>query len=177
LAAYAALRAAGAPREVILRSLSGFAGLGRRFERHPDWRGVRRFDDYAHHPTAVRATLKALRQSSWLSPGRRLICLFQPHQISRTERFIKEFGEALSTADGACVLPVYAAREAGLERADALSQAVVRQVKAPCEACFIPSLDHALNRLETLLRPGDLLVTLGAGDIDCLQYELPRRFP
>jgi UDP-N-acetylmuramate--alanine ligase len=160
-----------------LSSLSDFAGLGRRLERHPDWNGIRRFDDYAHHPTAVHATLFALRQSSSLSSGGRLVCLFQPHQISRTERFVKEFGEALSVADEAWVLPVYAAREAGLERAQSLSQEVVQHVKSPCQARFIPSLDHALNTLETALRPGDLLVTLGAGDIDCLQYELPRRFP
>ncbi|OAI51900.1 hypothetical protein AYO47_06685 [Planctomyces sp. SCGC AG-212-M04] len=174
LAAYAALRATGTPRDTILHSLSHFAGLGRRLERHPDWRGIERFDDYAHHPTAVHATLFALRQKS---PGQRLVCLFQPHQISRTERFVKEFGEALSIADEAWVLPVYAAREAGIERAEALSRGIARHVKSPCGARFIPSLDHALNTLETALRPGDLLVTLGAGDTDCLQYELPRRFP
>ena len=177
LAAYAALRAAAAPRDVILHSLSEFAGLGRRLERHPDWRGVRRFDDYAHHPTAVHATLTALRRQAPPSPGKRLVCLFQPHQISRTERFVEEFGNALSVADEAWVLPVYAAREAGLERAEALSQEVARNVKSPCVSRFIPSLDHALNTLETALRPGDVFVTLGAGDIDCLHYELPRRFP
>jgi UDP-N-acetylmuramate--alanine ligase len=176
LAAYIALRAAATPRDVILSSLSEFAGLGRRLERHPDWRTVQRFDDYAHHPTAVHATLTALRQGS-SSPEDRLICLFQPHQISRTERFVEEFGDALSVADEAWVLPVYAAREAGFERADELSRQVARKVKSPCVSRFIPSLDHALNTLETALRPGDVFVTLGAGDIDCLQYELPRRFP
>jgi len=177
LAAYAALRAAGVSRDAIVRSLSGFSGLGRRLERHRDWRGATRYDDYAHHPTAVRATLKALRELPGVGAGRRLVSLFQPHQISRTERLAAEFGDSLSLADEAWVLPVYAAREAGLERAEMLARDVARHVKTPCESHFIPSLDHALSRLETALRPGDVFVTLGAGDIDCLQYELPRRFP
>jgi UDP-N-acetylmuramate--alanine ligase len=177
LAAYAAMRAAGAGSDVILRSLAQFSGLARRLEPFPSWRGVTRFDDYAHHPTAVSAVLRTVRQDMRLRTKKRLVCAFQPHQISRTERFVAEFGEALSLADQAWVLPVYAAREAGGDRAEALSREIIGHVSSPCEARFLPSLDHALVTLETALRPGDVFVTLGAGDIDCLQYELPRRFP
>ena len=181
LAAYSAARAAGAEREGIRDSLRKFSGLGRRLEAFRPWRGVRRFDDYAHHPTAVAAVLSALREwrkrTTGADDGSRIVCVFQPHQISRTERLAGEFGTALSLADEAWVVPVYAAREAGGQRSADLSQEVVRQCSSACPAQFVPSLDHALTRLETALRPGDIFVTLGAGDIDCLQYELPRRFP
>lgn len=177
LAAYAAMRAAGATADAALNSLAQFGGLGRRLERVLDWRGVTRFDDYAHHPTAVDAVLRALRPAGNFGPRGRLVCAFQPHQISRTERFVAEFGAALSAADLAFVLPVYAARECVASRAEALSRDIAAHVPSPCQSRFVPSLDHALMTLETALRPGDVFVTLGAGDIDCLQYELPRRFP
>ena len=180
LAAYAASRAAGAGQDELRDSLTRFSGLGRRLEAFRPWRGVRRFDDYAHHPTAVSAVLSALRewrQRIGADDGSRIVCVFQPHQVSRTERLAGEFGSALSLSDETWVVPVYAAREAGGTRPAELAKEVVRQCSSPCLAQFVPSLDHALTRLETALRPGDIFVTLGAGDIDCLQYELPRRFP
>jgi UDP-N-acetylmuramate--alanine ligase len=178
LAAYAAARTAGVHLDPILRGLTQFAGLSRRLERFPSWRGVSRFDDYAHHPTAVEAVLRTLRgEMRFHRSDRRLVCAFQPHQISRTEQLLAQFSAALSLADVVWVLPVYAAREGGLDRAVALSKQLAAGVDPPCQAQFLPSLDHALLTMETSLRPGDMFVTLGAGDIDCLQYDIARRFP
>jgi UDP-N-acetylmuramate--alanine ligase len=174
IAAYIALKAAGVSKAAISESFEGFGGLARRLEPHPLWHAVTRYDDYAHHPTALSATLWTLKQRH---PRQPLVAVFQPHQLSRTARFLREFAEALSLADQAYVLPVYAAREDGGTLADQLSQEMARCVSRPCVAQFIPSLDHALVTLETALRPGDVFVTLGAGDLDCLHYELPRRFP
>jgi len=177
LAAFAALRATGLSATAISQSFARFSGLGRRLERHPDWRGVIRLDDYAHHPTAVRAVLTAIRNDVVGSSPKRIVCLFQPHQISRTRSLLADFAAAVSAADDAWILPVYAAREGGVGVATELSKELARRIPLPCRSAFIPSLDHALTTLETALRPGDIFVTLGAGDIDCLHYELPRRFP
>ncbi|QDT55670.1 UDP-N-acetylmuramate--L-alanine ligase MurC [Caulifigura coniformis] len=177
LAAFAALRAAGLSSSAIADSFARFSGLGRRLERHSDWRGVIRLDDYAHHPTAVRAVLEAIRNDVAVSSETRIVCLFQPHQVSRTRPLLDDFAAAVSVADEAWILPVYAAREDGAGVANELSREMSRRVPRPCRSAFIPSLDHALTTLETALRPGDIVVTLGAGDIDCLHYDLPRRFP
>ncbi len=177
LAAFAVLRTVGVDAPQTSELLANFGGLGRRLERHADWRGIVRYDDYAHHPTAVRAVLTALRGTLDGNGRRRLVCAFQPHQISRTERLAEDFGRALSVSDEVWVLPVYAAREGSQERAAQLAGEVARFVSPPSRAQVLPSLDHAVVTLETALRPGDVFVTLGAGDIDCLHYELPRRFP
>jgi UDP-N-acetylmuramate--alanine ligase len=157
----------------ISTALSSFGGLHRRLERLPDWQGVIRYDDYAHHPTAVRAVLRALK-SAW--PNCRLTCIFQPHQLSRTEALRSEFVAALAEADRVIVTPVYAARESeSLQHVQSSSQ-LVSEITGTCEKQFASSLDHVLMTLETAMRPGEVLVTLGAGDIDRLHHEIARRF-
>jgi UDP-N-acetylmuramate--alanine ligase len=136
--------------------------VARRFERKGERDGVVLVDDYAHHPTEVAATLQAARQRF---PEARLVLLFQPHLFSRTQAFAREFGEALLAADVVLVLPIYPARERPIPGvssalvADAARTSGHRHVLAPS------SFDEALALLADLLRPGDALFTMGAGDV------------
>jgi UDP-N-acetylmuramate--alanine ligase len=172
LAALAACRAAGVPVAEAAPALAGFTGARRRFERRGRTSaGAEVYDDYAHHPTEVRATLEAART---LSPGRLVAC-FQPHLYSRTEMLSREFGSALALADLVCVLDVYPARERAedhpgvsgwLVAAAAASAARGRRVY------WTPSMDDAERLLRSILTEGDLLLTLGAGDVDALAARL-----
>jgi UDP-N-acetylmuramate--alanine ligase len=172
LAALAACRAAGVEPAEAAPALASFSGAGRRFESHGMGpAGARVFDDYAHHPTEVRATLEAART---LEP-RRLVACFQPHLFSRTRRLAREFGEALALADLVVVLDVYPAREraedfpgvSGLLVAGATSDAARGR-----PVWWLPELEDAERLLRGELREGDLLLTLGAGDVDTLARRL-----
>jgi len=141
----------------LARGLWNFAGVKRRMDRLGAAAGVDFVDDYAHHPTEIKATLEAARG---LFPGRRLVTLFQPHRYSRTSLLYKEFGRAFGGADRVYVAPVYAAGEKPLPGVD--SGLILRQLAkngAPASAFG--------GVLETLkeLRPGDVFLTLGAGDV------------
>ena len=120
-------------------------------------------DDYAHHPTEIRATLAALRSAY---PRRRLVAVFQPHLYSRTRDFLPQFAEALSQADALFVTDVYAAREAplpGVRAADIVHLAAQDHPRAP--AVFIPDKTDIPRMLGAFVQPNDLTVFLGAGDI------------
>jgi UDP-N-acetylmuramate--alanine ligase len=172
LAALEACGAAGVSLADAAGALASFSGARRRFER----RGVTAsgalvYDDYAHHPTEVRATLEAART---LGPSRVVAC-FQPHLFSRTAMLARGFGEALALADVVCVLDVYPARERAedwpgvsgwLVAAAAASAAHGRRVY------WTPAMDDAFRLLSGLLSEGDLLLTLGAGDVDSLAARL-----
>jgi UDP-N-acetylmuramate--alanine ligase len=172
LAALAACRAAGVPVAEAAPALASFSGARRRFERRGrSTAGAEVYDDYAHHPTEVRATLEAART---LAPQRVVAC-FQPHLYSRTAMLAREFGQALALADVVCVLDVYPARERAedhpgvsgwLVAAAAASAARGRRVY------WTPSMDDAERLLGSILSEGDLLLTLGAGDVDSLAERL-----
>jgi UDP-N-acetylmuramate--alanine ligase len=171
LAALAALGAAGVPVAEAAPGLARFTGAGRRFEQHgrtPS--GALVYDDYAHHPTEVVATLAAART---LEP-RRLVACFQPHLYSRTRMLASEFGRALALADLVVVLDVYRARERP-EDFPGVSGFLVAQAAADAAAgrpvWWLPRLDDAEQQLRGELTEGDLLLTLGAGNVD----ELARR--
>ena len=150
-----------------------FAGIRRRFEHRGDWHGVTWIDDYAHHPTAVRALIDAARDRF---PERRIWCVFQPHQISRTRELSDGFVKALCRADGVLVQPVFGAREAtGTERIDLSRQLVEGVRRENPNAHFVGDLDHTWTTLETHTRPGDIVLTVGAGDIDHIYHELTGR--
>jgi UDP-N-acetylmuramate--alanine ligase len=171
LAALAALDAAGVTVEEAAPGLAKFTGAGRRFEEHGRTpRGALVYDDYAHHPTEVRATLAAART---LEP-RRLVAAFQPHLYSRTRMLSRDFGRALALADLIVVLDVYRARERPEDFPD-VSGFLVAQSAADAAAgrpvWWMPRLEDAERSLRRELRDGDLLLTLGAGDVD----ELARR--
>ncbi len=171
LAALAACREAGVPLEEAAPALGSFTGAGRRFEPHgrtPS--GALVYDDYAHHPTEVRATLEAARSLGTA----RLVACFQPHLYSRTQHLAREFGRALALADVVVVLDVYPARERA-EDFPGVSGWLVAVAAADAAGgrpvYWLPELADAERFLRDELREGDLLLTLGAGNVD----ELARR--
>lgn len=171
-AALAAIRLAGLDVEAAAAALAGFPGMARRQELR-GWRsGAAIYDDYAHHPTEVRATLAALRE---LGPHR-LIAVFQPHLYSRTKALAPDFGAALALADEVGVLEVYAAREepvgplAGVSGLDVARAAAERAGGKP--VMWLRDRETAARVLPERLAEGDVLVTIGAGDIDRLAAEL-----
>jgi UDP-N-acetylmuramate--alanine ligase len=172
LAALAACRVAGLPLSEAGPALAAFTGAGRRFEEHGrTGEGALVYDDYAHHPTEVRATLEAART---LEPTRLIAC-FQPHLYSRTRMLARDFGRALALADVVVVLDVYPAREraedfpgvTGLLVAGAAADAARGR-----PVWWLPRIDDAARMLRGELTEGDLLLTLGAGDVDALAKEL-----
>ena len=174
LAALAACRAAGVEPAEAAPALAAFSGAGRRFEEHGRGPGgALIYDDYAHHPTEVRATLEAART---LEP-RRLLACFQPHLYSRTAMLAGEFGRARARADVVIVLDVYPARERA-EDFPGVSGLLVAQAAAGAAAgrpvWWLPRAADAERMLEGELREGDLLITLGAGDVDRVAKSLAR---
>jgi UDP-N-acetylmuramate--alanine ligase len=166
LAALAACREAGLPLAEAAAALLSFSGTGRRFEdRGRTASGALIVDDYAHHPTELRATLEAARP---LAAGRLVAC-FQPHLYSRTRHLAREFGAALALADVVVVLDVYPAREQA-EDYPGVSGMLVAQAAADAArgrpVYWAPTLEEASTLLEDELRTDDVLVTLGAGDVD-----------
>ncbi|ORV90855.1 UDP-N-acetylmuramate--L-alanine ligase [Mycolicibacterium iranicum] len=157
---------AGAPVDTVLEGLAGFDGVRRRFELVGTANGVRVFDDYGHHPTEVRVTLAALRAA--VEGQGRAIAVFQPHLYSRTETFAAEFGEALSAADEVFVLDVYAAREQPL--AGISGATVADAVTAP--VTYVPDFSAVAARVAASVAPGDVVVTMGAGDVTLLGREI-----
>ncbi len=162
LAAIAVGRELSVPFPTIARALSEFTGVVRRFETKGERGGVLVVDDYAHHPTELTATLASARQ---VYPGRRIVALFQPHLFSRTRHFAKEFGRALTACDLAVVMDVYPSREkpvpgvTGELISDAAKQAGCTEV------VYVPEKKRVVGELERLTRPGDVLLTVGAGDV------------
>jgi UDP-N-acetylmuramate--alanine ligase len=159
----------GVALEDAAARLAGFGGVGRRFERRGEAGGVRVVDDYAHHPTEVRATLAAARESH----TGRIVAVFQPHLYSRTRALWRELGESLGGADVAVVTEIYAARED--PDPDVSGRLVVSAVPAPTRATFAPDLRAARDAVLAEVRPGDLVLTLGAGDVTQLGEELLSR--
>ena len=174
LAAAALAAASGVSPEQISRALCGFRGLHRRLELLGTWRGVQLVDDYAHHPTEVAATLATLRQ---MFPGRRLWCVFQPHQVSRTERLLDELAESLQNADRVMVAEIFRAREGPPRDGEVTAADLSRRARevsattapgSPPTRVEIPgiyAIEEISRLLETRLAPGDVLVSMGAGDI------------
>ena len=149
------------PAEAAVR-ITPFAGVGRRFEHKGEAAGVRVVDDYAHHPVEVAATLTAARG---IHPGR-VVAVFQPHLFSRTRALATEFGQALSLADVVVVTDIYAAREDPDPGVDGTM--VLTSVKGPAEVMYVPLLADVPAVLVPDLRDGDLVITMGAGDITTL---------
>jgi UDP-N-acetylmuramate--alanine ligase len=152
----------------LLDGLAGFGGVRRRFEFRGKAGGVRVYDDYAHHPTEVEATLRAARP---IAGDGRLVVAFQPHLYSRTRIFAADFGPALGLADEVVVLDVYGARE---DPEPGVSGALVADaVSLPRSAVhYEPTWSEVPARLADLAGPGDLVLTMGAGDITVLAGEL-----
>jgi len=165
LAAISCGVALGCTVPALSEGLRDFRGVERRFQRLGEARGVMVIDDYAHHPTEVSATLAAARASF---PTQRLVVVFQPHLYSRTQTFAQDFGQALDGADEVFVLDVYAAREQPL--AGVSGATVADHVSVP--VTYVPDFSSVAEKVARAARPGDVVITMGAGDVTMLGREI-----
>lgn len=166
-AAYLSAWAVGADPAAVAAGLGEFRGTGRRFEDRGTAGGVRVVDDYAHHPTEVAALLRTARG---VAGDGRVHVLFQPHLYSRTRTFATEFGEALDLADTVVVTDVYAARE---DPDPAVSgDTIVQRVPTPGRATYVADRHEAARAVAAAAAPGDLVLTVGAGDVTMLGAEV-----
>jgi UDP-N-acetylmuramate--alanine ligase len=172
LAAIAVGRELLVPFDTIARALEAFTGVVRRFENKGERGGVLVVDDYAHHPTEIAATLAAARQ---VYPDRRLVALFQPHLFSRTRDFAQEFGRSLAGADLAVVMDVYPSREAPLPGITGELVAGAAKGAGARSVTYVADKKEVVEALEKTLCPGDVLLTLGAGDVVRFGEEYLRR--
>ena len=146
----------------IQRGLHEFDGIGRRLERIGEASGVTIFDDYGHHPQEIKVTLRAVREA-W--PENRLVVLFQPHRYTRTHHLEEAFHTAFYDADRVLVAPIYAAGEAPIEgvSSEKLAEGIRAHGHRSCDA--VEGLEDASNRLFEETGSGDIVLTLGAGDV------------
>ncbi|MHC4607796.1 MAG: glutamate ligase domain-containing protein, partial [Planctomycetota bacterium] len=171
LAAIAAANWAGVGQEIIMLSVDEYEGSERRMQVIGKTNGSIVMDDYAHHPTEVQATLKALRERY---PDKKLWVVFQPHLYSRTRQFLKDFARSFGDADLVLLTDVYAARDADEKRkinSDALAKLVDEHGKA---ALYLPSFDEVERFLKDKMPPDSVVVTMGAGDIGEVAHRLVR---
>lgn len=156
IAACAAAYRAGIPGDVASAALSTFSGAGRRMEYKGSFHGADIYDDYAHHPGELRALLTSVRSLHY----QRVICAFQPHTYTRTSAFLDEFVQVLKTADIPVLTEIYAARERNLIGIS--SKMISDQIPG---SVFCPTLQDVTAYLREIAQPGDLILTVGAGDI------------
>lgn len=159
LASVACALSLGIGFEQIAKGLSSFEGTQRRFQHKGDAFGCMIIDDYAHHPTEIRACLSTAK----LCPHKKLWCVFQPHTYTRTAAFLDDFSDALSLADEVIVTDIYAAREVntiGVSSEDIVER--VSQLGTDCE--YMPDFNTVAQYLSIMMKPGDMLITMGAGE-------------
>ena len=148
------------PIHQLLEGLHNFRGAGRRFELKATEHGIRIIDDYGHHPTEITVTLQAARR--YAGDGRVLV-IFQPHRYSRTQAFLDDFATSLDLADDVTLLEIYAASEKPIH---GVSASLIAQKMV--NGHFIPNFVAASERVIEMARPGDIIITLGAGDVNSL---------
>jgi UDP-N-acetylmuramate--alanine ligase len=161
----------GIPARTLQTSLEGFRGADRRFQVKGQARGVTVIDDYGHHPTEVRATLDAARQSG----DHRLVVVFQPHRYSRTQYCFEEFARAFYQADVLVISDIYPAGEEPLEGINSESLVDAIKTHGHKNARHVANLAEIAAVLEPELKAGDLLITMGAGNVWKVGDELLQR--
>jgi UDP-N-acetylmuramate--alanine ligase len=174
LAAIAAALEIEVPLEHIEEGLRSFRGVGRRFEVIGDVAGITVVDDYAHHPSEVSATLGGIKEARKKTSGR-IIAVFQPHLFSRTRDFYRQFAEALHHADEALVVDIYPARELPIP---GISAAMITDYAASIgykNIRYIGLKENAVDEAARIARPGDMIITMGAGDIFRINKKLMER--
>ena len=161
LAVIAAAQLLGVKEEDIQAGFASFHGTNRRFEEKGTVCGARIIDDYAHHPTEIRATLAAARAAA---AGGKVWCVFQPHTYTRSFKLKEEFAKSFSDCDSVILTDIYAAREkdTGLIHALDLAEAIDG---VSHNACYIKGFDAIESYLRQNVSPGDLILTMGAGDV------------
>jgi UDP-N-acetylmuramate--alanine ligase len=175
MAAIAACRLEGLTFNQIEKGLTDLQPPGRRFDFRGSWKGRHVVDDYAHHPSEVRATLSMARlmissgRSPLPSPPQRLVTVFQPHRYSRTAEFLSDFAIALKTSDVVLLAPVYSAGEQPIEGTNSERLAAeIRKLDTNLPIAVAESIDQLCILLETYSRKGDLVLAMGAGDVNSL---------
>ena len=183
-AALAACRLEGVSFAELQQAVASLKSPGRRFDFRGDWHGRLVVDDYAHHPSEVAATLAMARlmvrtgHSPLPSPPRRLLAVFQPHRYSRTSEFLKGFAEALSGADAVLLAPLYAAGEDPIPGIDSQALAgAIRQHAPQLSVLACDSLEALAAQLAQVSQPGDLVLAMGAGDVNSLWARLVNQRP
>jgi len=174
LAAVATLSGAGISADEMRPGLESFRGVRRRFQLLGEVGGVVFIDDYAHHPTEIKATLKAARD---LFAKRRVWCVFQPHQHSRTRFLLEQFAGSFDDADVLIFPDIYFVRDSEVEKRRISSADLAREVSARGkEALYIPTFDEIMSSLRKRLEPGDVVITMGAGNIGELGHGMAQEF-
>jgi UDP-N-acetylmuramate--alanine ligase len=160
--------------QAVIDALQNFEGIDRRFQNQGEVETtngrVMLVDDYGHHPTEISATIEAAR-AGW--PDKRIVLAFQPHRYSRTRDLLDDFATVLSDADVVIILEVYAAGEDPIAGADGRAIARAVRSRGGVEPIFVEELDGLAEVLEGVLADGDLVLTMGAGDIGALASRLP----
>ena len=169
LAAMAAATWAGVGREIVQLALSEFIGAARRFERLGERKGTLVIDDYGHHPTEIKATLRAAKERF---PEKKIWCVFQPHQHSRTRFFMKDFAKSFGDAHLVLLPEIYAARDSEADKKTSSAELAKLLDENGKAALFLPTFDEVLAFLKDKATPDVVLVTMGAGNVD----EVARRF-
>ena len=159
---------AGGDVEKLAEGLSGFTGVRRRFEHRGTVNDIRVFDDYAHHPTEVEAVLRAARQKIEAEGRGRVVVVFQPHLYSRTAEFAEEFAAALSLADEAIVLDIFGAREHPVD--GVTSRLITNAMTIP--TTYVVDFSAAPAAVADIVQPGDIVLTMGAGNVTMLADEI-----
>ena len=153
----------GLKSAAIKKYLPEFKGVGRRFETVGRLQNVTVIDDYAHHPTEIKAVLKAARQ---LWPRQRIWCVFQPHQASRTRCFLDEFARVFTQANMTIVPDIYFARDSAQAKKDVNAQDLVRKIiEQKSQAIYLPTFEKIIDYLKQNTSGDDIIITMGAGDI------------
>jgi len=146
--------------DAVVRALSEFGGAKRRFERKGEYNGAIIYDDYAHHPSEIKATLSAAKEKK----SNRIVCVFQPHTYTRTKSLLTEFSEAFYDADNVIITDIYAAREK--DTGEISSRDLVGKIeKTSNNAIYMKDFSEIEEYLKKELKPGDLFLTIGAGDV------------
>ncbi|SPJ16011.1 UDP-N-acetylmuramate:L-alanine ligase [Burkholderiales bacterium] len=173
LAAIAVAQELGVPDAAVLEALDGFKGVGRRFARMGEvpipGGAFTLIDDYGHHPVEIAATLGAARGAF---PGRRVVLVFQPHRYTRTRDCFEDFIEVLSHADALLLTEVYAAGETAIVAADGRSLARALRLTNRVEPIFVENIDALPKAILDTARPGDVVITMGAGSIGAIAQKL-----
>jgi len=165
-AALAAAHALGVGLPEVLAGLTEFSGSRRRFELKGIANNVKVIDDYGHHPTEIRVTLETARR---FAAGGKVFVVFQPHRFTRTQMFAREFAEALDLADQIYLLEIYAASESSIQ---GVSSLLIAQNRDPLKFHYQPSMIEVIEEVSKAVSPGDVVLTLGAGDVNSLGPEL-----
>jgi UDP-N-acetylmuramate--alanine ligase len=173
LAATALAHHAGVAVDSVAASLSKFTGADRRLARRGEVGGILLLDDYGHHPSEIQATLRAVRERY---PGRRLWLIFQPHQHSRTRFLLNDFAKCFGQADHLLVPDIYFVRDSAAERNAISSSHLVERVRANGgDALYLPSHEEIVEHIVANASDGDIVLTMGAGDVWKISDELVRR--